>query len=130
MSQSLGFRKFENRLKQLRRHLLPKAFSLTGDYSPRQLDMVMAYRLLCHAEIENHIENSAKEVVLAKVKESKAGLCNLTSLTLLAYHRTGWDGLLSGDEDIAPLAKVDSPNPFKNPWESCWMRPFQITWEE
>ena len=115
MPQSLEFRKFEARIKQLRRHLLPKAFSLTGDYSPRQLDMAMAYRLLCHAEIENHIENSSKKVVLSKTLEGKSGISNFTCLTLLAYHRIGWEGLQVGAEDTIPVAKIDSPNSFKLP---------------
>lgn len=116
MSQSMRFRKFENRLKQLRRHFLPKTFSLTGDYSARQLDMTTAYMLLCHAEIENHIEDAAKDVVLAKVKESRAGTVNFTSLTLMAYHRTGWEGLLEKDEESdSASAKVEAPNPFQDP---------------
>lgn len=116
MSQSMRFRKFENRLKQLRRHFLPITFSLTGDYSARQLDMATAYVLLCHAEIENHIEDAAREVLIAKVKESKAGVVNLTALTLLAYHRTGWEGLLALDDESEPSnGKVEVPNPFGHP---------------
>jgi hypothetical protein len=77
--------------------------------------MAMAYRLLCHAEIENHIENSAKAVVLAKAKESKAGTANLSSLSLLAYHRTGWHGLQIDDEEPMLTTKVNASSLFKHP---------------
>lgn len=114
MAQSPQFRKLERRLKQLRRHLLPKSFSPTGSYSARQLDMASAYRLLCHAEIEHFIEDAAKAVVLCKVNAAKLGKVSLTALTLVAYHKVGWDGLLVDENDNA-IPQTDKPNPFKHP---------------
>lgn len=115
MAQSSRFRKLERRLKELSRHLLPKSFSPTGNYSARQLDMAMAYRLLCHAEIEHYIEDAARSVVLAKVIAAKAGKATLTSLTLLAYYKLGWDGLLPEENEKISPQKCDAKNPFSQP---------------
>lgn len=74
----------------------------------------MAYRLLCHAEIEDYVEEASRTLVLSKIKEAKAGRATLTALTLIAYHKTGWDGLMNNGDDV-PLSKVVEPNPFKDP---------------
>lgn len=63
MGQSSRYRLLERRLEQLRRRLLPKAFSPTGNYSELQLDRTRGYRLLVHAEIEAFLEEKATEVV-------------------------------------------------------------------
>lgn len=115
MAQSLRFRKLERRLTELRRHLLPKVFSPTGNYSIRQIDMAMGYRLLCHAEIEDFIESVSRNVVLEKVNLSKTGKATLTTLTLLAYYKVSWDGLLDTENDEASVQKLDSSNPFSQP---------------
>lgn len=116
MSQSTQFRKLDRRLRQLHRHLLPRKYSPTGDYSSKQLDMAMAYRLLCHAEIEQYVEDSSWSLVQTKIATAKSsGRASLTALTLVAYHRTGWDGLLNKDV-LLDLKKNDGVyNPFKHP---------------
>jgi len=63
MSQSSRFRLLERRLEQLRKRLLPRVFSSTGNYSDLQLDRVRGYRLLIHAEIESFVEERASDVV-------------------------------------------------------------------
>jgi hypothetical protein len=63
MAQSRRYRLLELRLGQLRRRLLPKAFSPIGYYNDIQLDRARGYRLLAHAEIEAFLEERASEVV-------------------------------------------------------------------
>ena len=115
MARSSRFRKLERRLTELRRHLLPKNFSPTGDYSARQIDLAMGYRLLCHAEIEDFLENISKDVVLAKVNHAKTGKATLTTLTLLAYYKIAWDGLLDSQNEEDAVHKPDKSNPFSKP---------------
>ena len=44
MSVSARFKQLRTRLAELREHLLPKSFSLTGDYTDRELDRARGYR--------------------------------------------------------------------------------------
>lgn len=115
MQQSAKFRQLERRLKALRRHFLPKSFSVTGDYSPRQIDLAMAYRLLCHAEIEHHLEEASKDLAIFKVKEAKVGNVSFTVLTLVAYYKIGWGGLETDVFFEGENSKPDKSNPFKHP---------------
>lgn len=62
MAQSRRYKALVKRLEQLRRRMLPKAFSPTGDYSPVQLDKARGYRLLVHAEIEAFLEDRATDL--------------------------------------------------------------------
>lgn len=75
--------------------------------------MTSAYRLLCHAEIEHYIEDAAKAVVLCKVNAAKTGKVTLTALTLIAYHKVGWDGLLADEDNVS--CPSERPNTFKQP---------------
>lgn len=116
MKISIQFRNLERRIKQLGRHLLPRKFSPTGDYSDRQLDMAMAFRLLCHAEIEFFIEELSRMVVLNKINQAKnGGKATLTALTLLAFYKTGWSGLIDNEDDSTSQKKQDDTNPYKQP---------------
>lgn len=116
MKLSTQFRNLERRIKQLGKHFLPRKFSPTGDYSDRQLDMAMAFRLLCHAEIEFYIEELSRMVVLNKVTQAKEnGKSTLTILTLLAYYKTGWIGLIDNEDESLKQKKQDDTNPYKQP---------------
>lgn len=96
--------------------MLPKVFSPTGDYSSRQRDLTMAYRLLCHAEIEHFIEEAARSVVLSKIKIAKdTGVSSITVMTLLAYYKINWEGLLDGTLENDIPHKTDTTNQFKHP---------------
>jgi hypothetical protein len=57
MAQSRRYRALARRLEELRKRILPRDFSPTGDYSPIQLDRARGYRLLVHAEIESFLED-------------------------------------------------------------------------
>ena len=76
----------------------------------------MAYRLLCHAEIEQYVEDSSWSVVQTKVATAKrSGKASLTALTLVAYHRTGWEGLLTNDVLKSLPINKGGRNLFKEP---------------
>lgn len=62
MAKSARLRELEQRLGELRRHLLPKTFDETGSYSSRVIDRARSYRLLAHAEIESCIEDVVRDV--------------------------------------------------------------------
>jgi hypothetical protein len=59
---SARFRVLSKREAELRRHLLPRAFSPTGTYSSRAHDRTRGYQLLVHAEIEAFVEERVLEV--------------------------------------------------------------------
>lgn len=69
MPRSARFKELQQRLRALRRHMLPSKFSPTGDYSDRQLDRVRGYRLLIHAEFEAFIEDVTFEAAKRSVSE-------------------------------------------------------------
>jgi hypothetical protein len=60
---SSRYKELSRRLVKLRKHLLPKDFSVTGDYTESQLDRARGYRLLVHAEIESYLEDRARIIV-------------------------------------------------------------------
>jgi hypothetical protein len=62
MAASRRYKALVRRLDQLRRRMLPRTFSPTGDYSPVQLDKTRGYRLLVHAEIEAFLEDRATDL--------------------------------------------------------------------
>lgn len=68
---SARFLQLSRRAKKLRKTFLPKNFSPTGVYSPRQLDLVRAYRLLVHAEIESYLEDRSRDLVVRAVRKFK-----------------------------------------------------------
>jgi hypothetical protein len=75
------------RLGQLRKRLLPKAFSPTGSYNMRQYDKVRAYRLLAHAEVESFLEDRAREVANNAYNKWRADHRPRSVLiSLLAFH--------------------------------------------
>ena len=94
MTNSRNFNELRKRLSELRKHLLPKTFSPTGDYTDRQIDRARGYRLLAHAEIEAYLEDFARETVIKRVSDWKAkSLPNIVVIALCAYHAS-----LSKDE--------------------------------
>ena len=69
MANSKRFHSLSSRLKELRKHLLPKNFSATGSYSRRQHDLAKSYRLLTHAEIESFLEEISRLKMTSKIVE-------------------------------------------------------------
>lgn len=75
----------KRRVQALKKHLLPKHASLTGDYSRRQIDGIAGYLVLAHAELEHYFEEKALELVdlsfsswLGKKSVSRPLLCMVT----------------------------------------------------
>lgn len=69
MPRSTRFKELQQRLRQLREHMLPGKFSPIGNYSERQLDRTRGYRLLVHAEIEAFIEDITFEAAKKGVSQ-------------------------------------------------------------
>lgn len=63
MASSDRFIILQERLEELRGHLLPAEFSPIGEYDPVQLDMAKGYRLLTHAEFESYLEDVSADTV-------------------------------------------------------------------
>jgi hypothetical protein len=89
MPRSVRFRELANRLAELRRNLLPKAFSPTGMYNARQTDRARGYRLLAHAEIESYLEDRAREVArVAVAKWQTSRKAERVVVALVAFHHS------------------------------------------
>jgi len=75
------------RATELRQNLLPRAFSATGSYRPRELDRVRGYRLLIHAEVEAFLEDRVRQVA-NEVLRKWSGDRKLRSvlLSILAFY--------------------------------------------
>jgi len=79
------------RLSELKLHMLPSVFSLTGDYTERQLDRARGYRLLVHAEIESYLEDVSRDVVINAIREWKADQKpTVVIVSFLAAYHSGW----------------------------------------
>jgi hypothetical protein len=63
LPQSGEYRTLMSRLAELRRHLLPATLDPTRSYTARQIDRILGYRLLAHAEIEHCLERLVTETV-------------------------------------------------------------------
>jgi len=61
-SKSQRFIILEQELRNLKENFLPPQFSLTGDYSEREIALAVAYRVLAHAEIESYLEDRVLEI--------------------------------------------------------------------
>lgn len=62
MPTSPRFDQLKIRINELEVNVLP-AIDITGNYSPRDLDLTRAFCLLSHAEIEAYVEDIVQEVV-------------------------------------------------------------------
>jgi len=111
MPLSSRYKEMVIRLRELRKHMLPAKFSLTAEYSDRQLDYARGYRLLVHAEIESYIEDISRETITQAIQSWKANRRTSSILVsfLAAYH-SSWS--VSDDlnnEAVIKLAK-ERPN--------------------
>ncbi|EEJ0288678.1 hypothetical protein S490_003051 [Salmonella enterica subsp. enterica] len=96
MAQSERFILLQERLGELRRHLLPADFSPIGEYEPVQLDMAKGYRLLTHAEFESYLEDISKDTVLYALNQWKRNkVPSMTIVSFLAAYHSCWS---VGDE--------------------------------
>lgn len=92
MALSNRFKEMKTRLAELKRHMLPRQFSPTGDYTERQLDRARGYRLLVHAEIESYLEDISRNKVTAAVKAwENDNKVSRTLIALLASYHSSWN---------------------------------------
>ncbi|HBQ0382059.1 TPA: hypothetical protein L7I84_002563 [Klebsiella variicola] len=115
MVSSERFLTLQERLDELRRHLLPPEFSPIGEYDPVQLDMAKGYRLLTHAEFESYLEDVSKETVLFALREWKKNKKpSITIVSFLAAYHSCWAvGDEQNNQELISLSRART-----NPKES------------
>ncbi|CAJ1252773.1 hypothetical protein JMT68BKPX_JMT68BKP_01245 [Klebsiella pneumoniae] len=115
MVSSERFLALQERLDELRRHLLPPEFSPIGEYDPVQLDMAKGYRLLTHAEFESYLEDVSKETVLLALRQWKKNKKpSITIVSFLAAYHSCWAvGDEQNNQELISLSRART-----NPKES------------
>ena len=63
ISKSERFNILEQELNSLRANFLPARFDSEEGYSPKEIALATAYRVLAHAEIESYLEERALDIV-------------------------------------------------------------------
>lgn len=105
---SASFVSLTSRFRELRNHLLPKNFDLTGTYTPRQFDRTRGYIALVHAEIESYIESKCKDLAAQRVDD---WIRNRTpSPVIIALHAicySGWSGLMPEPQFKLPTNQIN-----------------------
>ncbi|HCR3183399.1 TPA: hypothetical protein ON424_001366 [Morganella morganii] len=107
MANSERFTTLQERLEELRNHLLPAEFSLIGEYDPVQLDMAKGYRLLTHAEFESYLEDVSADTVnyaLRRWGENKTPSMTIVSF-LAAYHSCWSVGDEQNNQELINLSQ-------------------------
>lgn len=108
MPRSGRFRELEQRLRELRKHMLPHKFSPTGDYGDRQLDRARGYRLLVHAEIEAFIEDVTFDAAKRGVSEwSKTKKVSDSLFCLVTHYHHGFTA--EGFDEEPPFPPSSRP---------------------
>lgn len=86
MATSQRFKELEERLRMLRRMLLPSRFSDTGEYPQRVVERTRGYIVLSHAEFESYLEDAVLRVAdLAEQNWAAARRATPACLGLLAF---------------------------------------------
>lgn len=86
MALSKHYRILKKNISMLRRHLLPKSFTSTGEYPARVSSRVAAYRILAHSEFEYYLENIAREITLSALKNwTEKKSISVVLLALMAF---------------------------------------------
>ena len=107
MRLSNRFKELRSRLRELRLHLLPANFSLTGDYTDRQQDRARGYRLLVHAEIDSYLEDASRETVTQAIRDWKnSNKPSHIIVSFLAAYHSSWSITEEiKNEEIIQIAK-------------------------
>lgn len=86
------FKALQKRLRTLKENLLPKQFSSTGDYTERQIDRAIGYRLLVHAEIEGYLESISLSIISDAIRDwQRHRKPTRILLSFLACYHSGWN---------------------------------------
>lgn len=108
MADTARLEELKKRLAALRKHMLPRQFPPTGNYSELQLDRARGYRLLAHAEIEAFIEDitfdAAKKGVSEWTHTKKVSDC---LFCLVAHYHQGF--AVEGFDEQPPLPSTSRP---------------------
>lgn len=105
MPQTDHFYHLEHRKAELKKALLPKSVSPTGNYRRSTYEKVSAYILLIHAEIEYYLEGLARDIAkksyLDWIHNSKT---NVTLVSLVAFSSCSFKSIPESatnlDEDL------------------------------
>lgn len=84
--RSEPLRKMLDRVKELRRHMLPRMFSPVGAYALRWHDRAAGYRLLVHAEIQSCVESMARDALLRCISAAESNKIGLSTEWLFACY--------------------------------------------
>lgn len=101
MPPSVRYRELARRVNVLERRL-PRV-NPTGEYSSKQYDSVLAFRLLAHAEVEACIEDLARNALLGAFRAYKLdGRARLPLLAVASFSAAGKPGgvVAEGDADF------------------------------
>lgn len=102
---STQFLELKKSTQALRKHLLPSKFDPTGAYRERVFTGVVAFRILCHAAIEDYFERRAIEIARSALSQCRAtGKVSLPAVALVCF---------SGREHGMPPDSIDPPDPSK-----------------
>lgn len=82
---SQKFLELKDNLRLLRKDLLPTRFDPTGTYNNRVYTKVVAYRVLCHAALEDYFESRATEIASEAVRKVKIGTYPATATHLVSF---------------------------------------------
>ncbi|MBV8044506.1 HEPN domain-containing protein [Pluralibacter sp.] len=108
MAESERFTALQERLGELRRHLLPAEFSPIGEYESMQLDMAKGYRLLTHAEFESYLEDISKGTVLYALQQwNRNKVPSMTIVSFLAAYHSCWSvGDEQSNQELIDLSRA------------------------
>ncbi|WP_299823125.1 hypothetical protein [uncultured Jannaschia sp.] len=112
---SSHYRELKKNAQSLRKHLLPAKFNPMGDYRERVFTGVVAFRILCHAAIEEYFEVRAIEIAKSALSQCRTtGKVSLPAIALMGF---------SGREHGLPPHTIDPPEPSK---KKAWPSEIEI----
>lgn len=106
MATSARFRSLARRVTDLENRLVPRART-GGNYTPQERDLLRAYRLLVHAEVEAYLEDRVKEIADRALevfkKRSRTGRA---LAALMAFSPLSPQGI---PESLTPKIRYEKP---------------------
>ncbi len=101
---SARFSELEDRIKELKRLLLPSKFDPTGSYKDplRVTTRALSFRVLSHAEVETYLEDRALEVATTALKSWRDN----RFVSIVTFHLLGFGGV----ETARPPQSLAAPD--------------------
>jgi hypothetical protein len=107
---SLQYIEMKRNIDMLRSHLLPSVFNPLGEYEDRIFTGVVAFRVLCHAAIEDYFEERVVEIAQrAQLLSTRGNRVSRPATCLVAF---------SGLEMRSPPHSLDPDQPTK---QKAWI---------